>query len=64
MYSLDCPYYNEEWSSLNELIDDVVSSGMDPNYEITLNGHGTGETLFEVIQIYSCLLSESFVSLY
>ena len=51
MYSLDCPYYNEEWNSLNELIDDVVSSGMDPNYEITLNGQGTGETLFEIMPI-------------
>ena len=51
MYSLDCPYYNEEWNSLNELIDDVVSSGMDPNYEITLNGQATGETLFEIMPI-------------
>ena len=51
MYSLDCPYYNEEWNSLNELIDDVVSSGMDPNYEITLNGNRTGETLFEIMPI-------------
>ncbi len=51
MYSLDCPYYNEEWNSLNELIDDIVSSGMDPNYEITLNGFGTGETLFEIMPI-------------
>ena len=51
MYSLDCPYYNEEWNTLNELIDDVVSSGMDPNYEITFNGQGTGETLFEIMPI-------------
>ena len=51
MYSLNCSYYDKEWNSLTELINDVVSSGMDPNYEITLNGHGTGELLAEVIQI-------------
>jgi len=50
MYSLNCSYYNEEWSTLNELIDDVVSSGMDPNYEITFNGNVIeGETLFEIM---------------
>ena len=52
MYSLNCPYYSEEWNSLTELIDDVVSSGMDPNYEITLNGHVIeGETLFDIMPI-------------
>lgn len=50
MYSLNCSYYNKEWNSLVELINDVVSSGMDPNYEITLNGHVIeGETLFDIM---------------
>jgi hypothetical protein len=51
MYSLKCAYYDREFNLLIDLINDVISSGMDPNYEITLNGHGTGELLAEVIQI-------------
>jgi hypothetical protein len=43
MYSLDCSYYQREFNTIDELIDDVVSSGMDPSYEITKNGNGIGE---------------------
>ena len=43
MYSLDCSYYNKTFKYLDELIDDVMISGMDPNYEITCNGVGMGE---------------------
>ncbi len=32
MYSLNCDYYTREFNTLNELLDDVVFSGMDPNY--------------------------------
>ena len=49
MYSLDCSFYNESFETINQLIDDVVSSGMDPNYEITRNGVKTGEDLFDLI---------------
>ena len=49
MYSLDCVYYEKEFTSVSELIDDVVSSGMDPNYEITRNGRTTGEMLIDLI---------------
>ena len=35
MYSLDCSYYKKEFMYLDELIDDITVSGMDPNYEIT-----------------------------
>jgi hypothetical protein len=49
MYSLDCSYYTESFDTINQLIDDVVSSGMDPSYEITRNGVGTGEDLFDLI---------------
>ena len=31
----------DEHGNVNDLIDYVMSSGMDPNYEITLNGQGT-----------------------
>jgi hypothetical protein len=43
MYSLKCSYYEKEFDTLDELIDDVTNSGMDPNYEVTLDGAGIGE---------------------
>ena len=49
MYSLDCSYYDKEFDSIDELIDDVVISGMDPNYEVTCDGVGTGEEVIEFI---------------
>ena len=48
-YSLDCSYYNKEFNSIDELIDDIASSGMDPNYEITKNGKGIGEQAIELM---------------
>ena len=49
MYSLDCSYYTESFDTIDQLIDDVVSSGMDPNYEITRNGVKTGECVIDLI---------------
>ena len=49
MYSLYCSYYTKSFSDVNDLINDIISSGMDPNYEITFNGKGTGEELFEIM---------------
>ena len=42
MFSLDCSYYTKSFSDVNDLINDIISSGMDPNYEITHNGILTG----------------------
>jgi len=50
MYSLDCSYFVEEFATLQDLINYVVERGMDPNYEITHNGKGTGEQVIELIQ--------------
>ena len=50
MYSLDCNYYERSFSSIDELIDDIISSGMDPNYEITKDGEGIGEQAIDFIQ--------------
>ena len=47
MYSLDCQYYRRSFSTLEELLDDIVKTGMDPNYEITYNGELTGELAIE-----------------
>jgi hypothetical protein len=49
MYSLDCVYYEKEFTSVSELINDVTASGMDPNYEITRSGKCTGEMLCDLI---------------
>lgn len=49
MYSLDCSYYDKEFKTIDELIGDVIESGMDPNYEITRNGECTGETVIELL---------------
>jgi hypothetical protein len=49
MYSLDCSYYTKEFNSINELIENIMISGMDPNYEITKNGVGIGEEAVDFI---------------
>lgn len=49
MYSLKCKYFDQEFISLNELLDYIMLGGMDPNYEITFNGDGIGETASELL---------------
>jgi len=49
MYSLNCSYYTKQFSTLNELVNDIMISGMDPNYEITRNGKGIGEEAIDYI---------------
>lgn len=51
MYSLDCDYYKKEFNYLHELIDDILLSGMDPNYQITKDGKCTGEMAIDLIQM-------------
>ena len=51
MYSLDCSYYEKEFRTIDELINDIIVSGMDPNYEITKNGKPTGEFAIDLIQM-------------
>jgi hypothetical protein len=47
MYSLDLPYYKKEFNSFEELMDDVIVSGVDPNCYITENGKSIGEKAVE-----------------
>ena len=49
MYSLDCKYYEAEFDTLEELIENVTISGMDPNYEVTRNGTGIGELAIDFL---------------
>ena len=50
MYTLDCSYYSKSFVSIEELINDILISGMDPNYPILLNGQPTGEMAIDLIQ--------------
>ena len=43
MYSLNCSYYTKSHATLEALIDDIITSGMDPNYEVTYKGRSTGD---------------------
>jgi hypothetical protein len=43
-WSLDCPYYHRPFPTLSALLQDIVQSGMDSDYPITLNGRPTGDT--------------------
>ena len=51
MFSLNCVYFTAEFPTLGDLIDHIMISGMDPNYEITRNGKGTGEMAIDLIQM-------------
>lgn len=50
MYTLDCTYYTKSFVSIDELINDIMISGMDPSYPILLNGEPTGEMAIDLIQ--------------
>jgi len=47
VYTLDCDYYNRNFNSLDDLLEDILSSGMDPSYNILKNGHDTEELASE-----------------
>ena len=49
MFSLDCSYYKKSFYNVNDLVNDIISSGMDPNYEITDYGILTGEMASDFI---------------
>jgi len=51
MYTLDCTYYRKEFETLEELLKDIVNSGMDPNYEIMHNGKLTGDKAIDLLEI-------------
>jgi len=50
MYSLKCSYYTKSHATLEALIDDIITSGMDPNYEVTYKGRLTGDMAIDLIQ--------------
>jgi hypothetical protein len=48
-YTLDCPWYDRSFDTINELLNDVMTSGMDPNYEILKNGVPTGDMVIDLL---------------
>ena len=49
MYSLDCPYFKESFSDLEELLKQILAKGIDPDYEILFDGEKTGEIAISLI---------------
>ena len=50
MFTLDCSYYQKSFKHFEDLINDIIDSGMDPNYEIVFNGEPSGEFAIDLIQ--------------
>lgn len=48
-YSLDCPHYTRTFSTLDDLLRDIIMTGTDPDYEITVNGEGIGQIAVEFL---------------
>jgi hypothetical protein len=38
MYSIECSYYKKQFELLKDLINDLIVSGMDMDYDVTYNG--------------------------
>lgn len=49
-YSLNCSYYDNKFNTIDELLKSIQETGMDPNWEITNNGIGIGETAWELME--------------
>ena len=48
-YTIDCNFYNKRFNNIDELINDIIITGQDPNYNIILNGRKTGEQIIDLI---------------
>jgi hypothetical protein len=49
-YTLKCSYYKKQFNTMQELLDDIISSGMDPNYWVYKNGKSIGSKAIDLIQ--------------
>ena len=50
-YSLNCKYYTRQFPTVDELLNDILASGQDPNYEILKNGRSTMLTAAEALGV-------------
>ena len=48
-YTIDCKNYNKSFDTVNELVDDVIISGICPFHDIVKNGRITGEKIQDLI---------------
>lgn len=51
MYSLNCSYYLKSFNTLEELIQDVVQSGMDPNHQVMMDGKNMNMDLIDLMEV-------------
>lgn len=51
MYSLKCSYYKKSFATLEELLEDIAATGMDPNYFVTRDGRSIGERAFDLMEV-------------
>lgn len=49
MYTINNPIYCKHYSSIEELIIDVINHGIDPDQEILFDGEPTGENLSDYL---------------
>ena len=52
MYHLNCPYYKKKFETIHELVDDIVLSGMDPNYVVYKDGKSLKMKAIDLIQFW------------
>ena len=52
MYHLKCSYYKKKFNTIYELLDDIVLSGMDPNYLVYKDGKSVGTKAIDLIQFW------------
>lgn len=48
-WTLKCSYYNKTFPTLQLLVEDVINSGMDPNYKVVYNGKTTSDKIIDLI---------------
>tara|TARA_R110002096_G_scaffold423897_1_gene631441 strand:- start:320 stop:496 length:177 start_codon:yes stop_codon:yes gene_type:complete len=48
-YSLKPDFLPKEFDTMEELLDYVLDFGVDPSYEITINGEPSGETAMDFL---------------
>ena len=48
-YSLKPDFLTKEFDTMEELLDYVLDFGVDPSYEITINGEPSGETAMDFL---------------
>jgi hypothetical protein len=51
MYTLKCSYYKKSFNNIDDLLNDIISTGMDPNYQILYVKNGVVEKIGKAIDL-------------